>query len=406
MVKDTKYYDALGVSPDASESELKKAYRKLALKYHPDKNPNAGEKFKEISHAYEVLSDAERRQVYDRFGEEGLQGGGMGADPMSAEDLFASFFGGSFFGSSGTRGSSRPRRGKDMVHELGVSLADLYLGKSKKLAWQKNIICPSCEGRGGKKGAVTQCQQCNGSGVEVTVRQFGPMIQQMQQTCSVCRGEGQIIANKDKCKVCRGKKIIPEKKILDVHIDPGMKDGHRIVFEGEGNQTPDIPPGDVVIIIDEKPHPYFKRKGDDLIFRAEIDLVTALAGGQLPITHLDGHVALITILPGEVIRPGEVKMVANEGMPIYRRSHDRGDLFIQFDVKFPVSHWASEEDLKQLERLLPKRQSLPDLTGKDVDEYTLSDVDPSRRMGGRVHAADAMETDEEREEPQVQCAQQ
>lgn len=405
MVKDTKYYDALGVSPSASESELKKAYRKLALKYHPDKNPDAGDKFKEISHAYEVLSDPKRRDIYDRFGEEGLQGGGMGADPMSAEDLFASFFGGGggFFGGGG-RGPSGPRRGKDMMHQLRVSLEDLYKGKVSKLALQKDVVCSACEGRGGKEGAVQECSGCQGRGVKITIKQFGPMVQQLQQTCPDCKGEGQIIREQDRCKVCKGKKIVREKKVLEVHIDKGMRDGQRVVFSGESDQTPGVEPGDVVIVIDEKPHPNFQRKGDDLIFKAEIDLVTALAGGKLAIPHLDNHVALINILPGEVIKPGDLKTVPGEGMPIYRRSQDFGDLYIQFEIKFPEKNWVAEDKLLALEELLPQRRPVPDLSGKEVDEYTLSDVDPSRRMGGS--SGDHMETDEDQEQPSVQCAQQ
>lgn len=221
MVKETKFYDLLGVSPTASEADLKKAYRKLALKYHPDKNPDAGDKFKEISHAYDVLSgmsaqspkcttlngiylDAQKRETYDRFGEEGLNGQGMGGG-MNPEDLFASFFGGNFFGGGGgRRGPSGPRRGKDMAHELRVSLEDLYKGKTTKLALSKSVVCSACEGKGGKEGAVKTCDGCGGNGVRISLRQMGPMIQQVQQTCPECRGEGEIIREKDRCKVSRG----------------------------------------------------------------------------------------------------------------------------------------------------------------------------------------------------------
>jgi len=167
MVKDTKLYDTLGVSPSATENELKKAYRKLALKYHPDKNPNGAEKFKDISHAYEILSDPQKRETYDNFGEEGLSGdaGGMGMNP---EDLFASFFGGAFGGSS----RSGPRRGKDVVHPLKVSLEDLYKGKVFKLSIKRNVICKACNGKGGKEGAVKNCSDCNGRGVKFVRRQI------------------------------------------------------------------------------------------------------------------------------------------------------------------------------------------------------------------------------------------
>ncbi|RKP11599.1 DnaJ domain-containing protein, partial [Piptocephalis cylindrospora] len=253
MVKETALYEALGVSPDASESDLKKAYRKLALKYHPDKNPDAGDKFKEISHAYEVLSDSQKREVYDRFGEAGLSGeGGMGGGGVSPEDLFAQLFGGGgggFFGGGGPGGSSRhsgPRKGKDVGHGLKVTLEDLYKGKTSKLALQRNIICKKCDGKGGKAGAVKSCSTCNGQGVRLTIRQMGPMIQQVQQTCPDCRGEGEIINQKDRCKDCLGKKVISERKVLEVHVDKGMKGGQRITFTGEADQAPGTLPGDVV----------------------------------------------------------------------------------------------------------------------------------------------------------------
>ena len=410
MVKDTKLYDLLGVRPEADDAELKKAYRKLALKYHPDQNPEAGDKFKEISHAYEVLSDQQRREVYDRFGEEGLQGGGMGADPMSAEELFSSFFGGGgFFGGGSGHRSSGPRKSKDMVHQLRVSLEDLYNGKTSKLALQKNVVCKGCEGRGGKEGAVKQCGGCRGTGVKVVIRQLGPMIQQSQMSCPDCNGEGQIINAKDRCKQCQGKKVVAEKKILEVHIDRGMRDSQKITFSGEADQVPGLPAGDVVIVLDEKPHPRFQRKGDDLIMKYEVDLTTALCGGKLAIPHLDEHIMLITVLPGEIIKPGETKFIAGEGMPIYRRSQDYGDLYIHFDVQFPDKNWAPPAHLEKLAALLPPRKEVGDLKGKTVDEYTLADVDPTRRRGsgGRGGHGHSMDMDEDEDHgPQVQCAQQ
>ena len=215
MVKDTKYYDILGVSPDASESEMKKAYYKLAKVYHPDKNPDAGDKFKEISHAYEVLSDSQKRQVYDQFGEEGLSGEGRGG-PHSAEDLFSHLFGGAFGG--GRSRPSGPRKGKDMRHTLKVTLNDLYKGKVSKLALQKQVLCAGCNGLGGKNGASSTCQGCDGRGIRVIMRQIGPMIQQMQQTCPDCNGEGTNIAPKDRCQECHGRKVQSERKVNFINL--------------------------------------------------------------------------------------------------------------------------------------------------------------------------------------------
>ncbi|KAG0297969.1 Type I HSP40 co-chaperone, partial [Linnemannia gamsii] len=266
MVKETKLYEALEVDPGCSDSELKKAYRKLALKFHPDKTGGAtSEKFQEISHAYDILSDAQKRQVYDQYGEAGLSGegagghGGMGG--LSPEDLFSHFFGGGGGGRGGR--PSGPRRGKDVAHGLKVTLEDLYKGKTTKLALQKNVLCEKCDGKGGKEGAVKTCATCHGQGYRVMLRQMGPMMQQIQQPCGDCRGEGEIINPKDKCKFCNAKKVSQVRKVLEVHIDRGMKDGRKIVFNGEGDQAPGTIPGDVVIVLEQREHARFRRNGDD-----------------------------------------------------------------------------------------------------------------------------------------------
>ena len=280
----------------------------LALKYHPDKNVGnveAGEKFKEISHAYEVLSDERKRSVYDSYGEEGLSGdGGMGAG--AAEELFAQFFGGGLgggmFGGAGT--PAGPRKGRDLVHALKVSLEDLYKGKVSKMALQKTVLCPTCGGKGGKVESITTCTGCNGTGQKVVTRQMGPMIQRFQTLCPDCNGEGEIIPEEDKCKECHGKKVVSERKVLSVHVDKGMQEGQRITFAEEADQAPNVQPGDVIFVIETKEHDRFQRKGDDLFHKAKIDLVTALTGGEFAIEHLDERYLRVEILPGEVIKPG------------------------------------------------------------------------------------------------------
>lgn len=408
MVKETKLYDVLEVSPGASESELRKAYRKLALKFHPDKNPEAGDKFKEISHAYEVLSDSQKRQTYDQFGEAGLNGdGGMGG--MNPEDLFSSLFGNSFpfgGGSSKSHHSSGPRKGKDMAHQIKVTLEDLYKGKTTKLALSKNVLCKGCDGVGGKAGAVKQCGECNGRGIKVTMRQLGPMIQQMQSVCGECRGEGEIIREKDRCKKCHGKKTVQERKVLEVHVDKGMQGGQRVVFSGEADQAPGITPGDVVIILEEVEHPRFQRKKDDLFCHITIDLLTALAGGTFNIEHLDKRVLSVNILPGEVIKPGDVKMVAGEGMPSHRL-HTLGDLYVRFDIKFPDPHWTTEDQMKALEAILPPRQPLLSLPpGTEVEEAYLSEMDAGQRVRAENSSQYEDEEDDDGHGPRMQCAQQ
>jgi len=413
MVKDTKLYDALEVQPNATDSEIKKAYRKLALKYHPDKNANAGEKFKDISHAYEVLSDENKRNVYDQYGEEGLSGEGssMGG---SAEELFAQFFGGGLgggiFGDRGGGAPRGPRKGRDLVHALKVTLEDLYKGKVSKLALQKTVLCHKCKGKGGKEGSIKTCKGCNGTGQKIVMRQMGPMIQRFQALCPDCNGEGEIIPAKDKCKECNGKKVTNERQVLNVHVDKGMQEGQRITFAGEADQAPNTVPGDVIFVIETKEHPRFQRKGDDLFYHAKIDLLTALAGGQIAIEHLDDRHLLVNVLPGEVIRPGELKVIDGQGMPSYRH-HDTGNLFIKFEIDFPEPNWAPAEVIQLLENVLPPR-TIPQLPPTaHIEETVLSSVDPLQQRRAEMGTSGArpngdMDEDDEGGAHGVQCAQQ
>lgn len=235
---------------------------------------------------------------------------------MNAEDLFSQFFGGgSAFGGGGFGGmfggggggmqQRGPPKARTIHHVHKVSLEDIYRGKVSKLALQKSVICPKCEGRGGKEGAVKKCAGCDGHGMKTMMRQMGPMIQRFQTVCPDCNGEGEIIREKDKCKGCNGKKTTVERKVLHVHVDRGVRSGHKIDFRGEGDQTPGVQPGDVVFEIEQKPHDRFQRKDDDLFFHAEVDLSTALAGGTIFVEHLDERWLSVEILPGEVISPGK-----------------------------------------------------------------------------------------------------
>lgn len=412
MVKETKLYDLLGVAPTATEAELKKAYKVNALKHHPDKNklnPEAEEKFKEISAAYEVLSDSQKRQIYDQYGEAGLEGG-AGGGGMAAEDLFAQFFGGGgglggMFGGNMNRG---PPKARTIHHTHKVSLEDIYKGKVSKLALQRSIICPKCTGIGGKEGAVKRCTGCDGQGVKMMMRQMGPMIQRFQTMCPDCNGEGELIKDKDRCKQCHGKKTVVDRKVLHVHVDRGVRSGTKVEFRGDGDQSPGVQAGDVVFEIEEKPHPRFNRKGDDLFYKCELDLVTSLAGGTIHIEHLDDRWLSVDILPGEAIAPGTVKQIRGQGMPSPRH-HDMGDMFITFDVKFPEKNWT--EDAAAFDAL---RQILPSPALETVppadamtEPATLEDVDSQKAH--RTFSADAMDEDDE-DGPagaeRVQCASQ
>lgn len=371
MVKETKLYDLLGVSPTCDDSQLKKAYRKLAMKYHPDRNDGdaaAQEKFKEISQAYDILSDSEKREIYDRGGEQAIKEGGGGrggfggSDPF---DVFNMFFGGGMGG--GRSRQSRQRKGKDVVHQLGVTLENLYNGVSKKLALEKQTLCKFCDGCGidkqyaDRRDAIKKCSTCRGRGMIMRSRQIGPgMIQQMQSVCPDCNGEGEAIDEKMKCKKCDGDKLVKERKILEVHIEPGMEEGQKITFEEEGDQLPDkdVRPGDVIVVLIEKKHETFQREGNNLIVNEEIELTEALCGLKRTLKTLDGRDMVLTTLPGEVISSDMTKMVRNEGMPIKNTGGTlKGSLYINFKVNFPKDHWTTPEKLKQIEAFTEKTKT-------------------------------------------------
>jgi DnaJ family protein A protein 2 len=327
---------------------------------------------------------------------------------MAAEDLFAQFFGGgSAFGGmfGGGMRETGPKKARTIHHVHKVSLEDIYRGKVSKLALQKSVICPACEGRGGKEGAVKTCAGCNGAGMKTMMRQMGPMIQRFQTVCPDCQGEGETIRDRDRCKRCMGKKTIVERKVLHVHVDRGVKSGHKIEFRGEGDQMPGVLAGDVVFEIEQKPHSRFQRKDDDLFYHAEIDLLTALAGGQIYIEHLDDRWLTVNIFPGEPITPGTIRVIKGQGMPSFRH-HDHGNLYIQFDVKFPEK--SEIQNVEMLEQILPPRmqQKLP-ASDAMVEDYDLEEVDV--RQQARAQGVSG-EDDEEDGIPagaeRMQCASQ
>ena len=381
MVKETGYYDLLGVKPNATPDELKKSYRKLALKYHPDKNPDtdSAEKFKLISQAYEVLSDAKKRETYDKGGEQALKEGGLSEGGFSSPmDIFEMFFGGG--GGGGRRRA--PNKGKDVIHQMSVTLEDLYNGSVRKLALQKNVICDKCAGKGGKEGAVQKCTTCRGSGTQVILNQLGAgMYQQIHASCRDCQGQGEKINPKDMCKTCQGRKIVHERKILEVHIDKGMEDGQKITFYGEGDQSPGLEPGDIVIILEEREHSTFRRKDMDLYLKMDISLTEALCGFKRTIKTLDNRTLVITSHPGDTIKPYAVKCVLNEGMPMYKNPFEKGRLIVQFNVKFPENGEIDVNKLGDLEKILPARPKV--VIPAESEEHNLVDLDPASERSKR-----------------------
>lgn len=276
-VDTTKFYKLLEVEKNASDSDIKKAYRKLAVKHHPDKGGDP-EKFKEITRAYEVLSDSDKRAKYDKYGEEGIENDGAG-DPG---DIFEAFFGGGGRGRGGG-GSRKRQKTKDVVQPLKITLEQMYTGQTKKMAITRQVL--------DKKKGVQECRSCDGRGVKVEVIRMGPMIQQMQSACNSCGGQGKSFSLKQ------------EREVLEVHIQKGSPDGHKVVFREMADEHPDADAGDVVFVLKQQEHPVFKRKGADLFVERKISLLEALCGFQMELTHLDGRKLLIKTSPGEIVKP-------------------------------------------------------------------------------------------------------
>ena len=364
MVKETKLYDLLNVSPTAGESEIRKAYYKLAKLHHPDKfhdvsseeKEKAEEKFKEIKFAYEVLNDPSKRETYDRFGLEGLKDG-MGGTEF--EDIFSHLFGGfgggggGFEGGNpffpfdlfgGGRGRQQKRRTQNMAYPLKVTLEDLYKGLKKTIDFERSVLCTGCQGSGGKSGAAASCKTCSGRGFTIQYRQLGPgMVQQVQGVCRDCSGEGEVINEKDRCKQCNGKKTIKQKKKLEVNVEKGMSDGQKITFRGESNQEPGVDTGDLIVILQQTEHDVFTRNQDDLFITHVINITEALCGFRIVVKHLDSRTLVLNHPAGEILAPGSIRAIPNEGMPMLKYPTEKGNLYIKFDVKFPDNNSLTEE---------------------------------------------------------------
>jgi len=412
MPAGTELYKILEVSPDASEADIKKAYRKLAVKYHPDKNQGdaaAAEKFKEISAAYDVLSDPEKKKIYDTYGEEGLKNHMAGGD-FSAADVFSRFFGGDIFG--GGRQKRGPRKADDTVYKLGFTLKDLYNGKTKKLKIGRNIICDGCQGKGcTKEDAIKTCTTCKGTGAKVTLRQLGPgMIQQMSSACTDCHATGEVIDPKYRCKKCNGEKVVAEKEIVEVSIDKGMKSGQKVTIYGKGEQLPGVQPGDLIVVLEEvrEPEERFVRQGQDLIYPHKINLSEALTGYEFLITHLDGRVLVMRSQPDEIVKPGDIRVIENEGMPRYKQPFEKGRLFVKFEIVFPTPAQVGKVR-QELQNLLPPKPKLASIPA-DHEEVTAHNYDPMEQDQangrGRHPHHDDDDDDEEHGGQQARCVHQ
>jgi len=363
-VDTTRLYKDLGVSKNASANDIRKAYRKLAKTHHPDKG-GCAEKFKAITKAHEILSNPEKRETYDKYGEEGLEGGG-GDGPADIFDLFA---GG---GRRSRKGGNRKRKGADVQFPLKLELRDLYMGTTKKLRLTKNIICKGCAGKGGT--GVSKCSNCKGQGSVMVIRQLGPnMIQQMQTPCNQCKGKGEVISEGGRCKECKGQKVTSITKTLSVHVNPGMRHGEKVVFNGEADEAPDIIPGNVVVVLQQKRHPIFRREGRHLIMTKQLTLRESLCGFEFVINHLDGRKLLVKSEKNIVYKPNDTKCIPEEGMT---DSYERGHLYIEFQVEFNKPDFYSDSQKKVLEKILRRcPKPIYDRNSDNVDEGTLVEVD-------------------------------
>ncbi len=352
------YYEVLGVSKTASESEIKSAYRKKAMQYHPDKNPGdkeAEEKFKEAAEAYDVLSNAEKRQRYDQFGHAGVGGnGGFGGGGMNMEDIFSHFgdiFGGHFdfggfgggFGGSRQQGQ-RVRKGADLRVKVRLTLAEVASGVEKKIKVKKYVACSHCNGTGSNDGSTETCSTCHGTGRVTRVQQTILGRMQTQSECPTCGGNGKIIKNK--CPHCAGEGVVRGEEVISIKIPAGVMTGMQLTVPGKGNaaRMGGIN-GDLLVVIEEEPHKDLIRDENDLIYNLLLDLPTAVLGGTVEIPTVDGRVK-VKIDAGT--QPGKVLRLRNKGLPDVNR-YGVGDLLVNISVYVPEN--ISGDERKMFEKM-------------------------------------------------------
>lgn len=348
MTQKRDYYQVLNVDRDADEDEIKKAYRKLAIQFHPDKNPNnkeAEDKFKEATEAYEVLRDPEKRQTYDRFGHAGLEGittdfSGFG---INLDDLFGDVFGDLLGGFGGRQRT--PKRGRSLQYNLEVTLEDVIHGKQVTIQVPRVETCSTCDGSGAKTGTgALTCPQCHGRG---QISQSHGLFT-MSRTCPRCRGAGEII--QDPCPPCGGRGLVRNTCEIKLNIDKGVDSGFKYQLRGEGEAGINgAPPGDLFVVINVAPHERFQRDQNDLITSAKISFVQAALGSKISVQGIDGHEEL-RVPPGT--QYGAQLRIPNKGVPIYKRSYS-GDLIVEIEIETPTQ--LNSEQRRKLEEFAKLR---------------------------------------------------
>ncbi len=356
------YYDTLGLQRGASDSDLKAAYRKLAMKHHPDRNPgdkHCEQRFKEINEAYEVLKDPDKRAAYDRFGhaafEHGMGGGaaGFGADFASTfADIFDDFFG---MGRRAGRGTGR-ERGADLRYNMEITLEESYHGKSAELRIPTSIICEVCSGTGAKSGTKPKpCPTCGGYGRVRHAQGFFTL----ERTCLACQGRGQVID--DPCPACAGAGRVTRERTLSVNIPPGVEDGTRIRLGGEGEAgLRGGPAGDLYIFLSITTHDFFQRDGADLHCRVPISMVTAALGGEFEVPTIDGGKTRVKVPEGT--QSGRRFRLGAKGMPVLR-SKQMGDMYVQVIVETPQKLTKRQRELLAEFETLSSKETHPESAG-------------------------------------------
>ena len=343
------YYEILGVSRDADEKQLKSAYRKLAMKYHPDQNPGdeaAEEKFKEVGEAYAILSDAQQRAAYDRFGHAAFENGGGagGGNPFGAggnpEDIFQDLFS-QVFGAGGFGGRRRggPQRGADLRYDLEITLEESFTGKEETIHVPQAVTCKTCDGTGAAEGTEPEtCDMCDGAGRVRAQQGFFTM----ERTCPRCNGKGTII--RKPCPTCGGSGQTREERKLSVKIPSGVESGMRIRLSGEGETgAAGGPRGDLYIFVDVVEHDIFERDGPNLYCRAPVPMATAALGGEIEIPTIDGGRTRVAIPEGA--QTGRRLRLRGKGMPSVRQSGQTGDLYVEMFVETPRNLTARQKEI-------------------------------------------------------------